>query len=471
MLPNERVLANQRGSNGLRQRGVCSGPRRRREFMRIGALGLGGLCLPDLLAAQAASGQAPPDTSVILFWMWGGPSQLETWDMKPDAPSEYRGPFSPIATNVPGLEICELFPRQARQAHRFSLIRSLHHEMSSHNDGSIELLTGKTPSKADATSTARSEHPDFGMITSRMRGRQRDGMPQYIGIPTRPFMTQPGYLGLSHTAYVTGDPSVEEFRAPNLSLNAGVNASRLEDRRALIGQLDLINAGIERRGMFEGHDRFRDHAFRLLSGTAVSQAFNLEAETLETRGRYGRTLWGQSCLLARRLAEAGSAVITIDALAPKPSLPVYFSWDDHANPANGWDLAKGMQMRATDMDPALSALIDDIYDRGLDRKIMVVAVGEFGRTPRLTHSGGCLGRDHWPQAQSALIAGGGIRTGQVVGATNSKAEYPVERPLTPQDLLATIYRHLGIDHRQTLTDFSGRPIFVLPTGEPIRELI
>jgi len=471
MQPNERVLSKQRRVNGLRQRSVCSGPMARREFMRIGALGLGGLCLPELLAAQAASGQSPPDTSVILFWMWGGPSQLETWDMKPDAPSAYRGPFSPIATSVPGLEICELFPRQAKQAHRFSLIRSLHHEMSSHNDGSIELLTGKTPSKADPTSTARSEHPDFGMIASRLRGRQRDGMPQYIGIPTKPFMTQPGYLGLSHTAYVTGNPSVDKFRAPNLSLDAGVNASRLEDRRALIGQLDQINAGIEQRGMFEGHDRFRDHAFQLLSGTAVSQAFNLEAEAPETRDRYGRTLWGQSCLLARRLAEAGSAVITIDALAPKPSLPVYFSWDDHANPANTWDLARGMQLRATDMDPALSALIDDIYDRGLDQKIMVVAVGEFGRTPRLTHSGGCLGRDHWPQAQSALIAGGGIRTGQVVGATNSKAEYPVERPLTPQDLLATIYRHLGIDHRQTLTDFSGRPIFVLPSGEPIRELI
>ena len=143
MQTNERTQSNQRGANGLRRQGICRGPMARREFMRIGALGLGGLCLPDLLAAQAASGQSTPDTSVILFWMWGGPSQLETWDMKPDAPSEYRGPFSPIATNVPGLEICELFPRQARQAHRFSLIRSLHHEMSSHNDGSIELPTGE----------------------------------------------------------------------------------------------------------------------------------------------------------------------------------------------------------------------------------------------------------------------------------------------------------------------------------------
>lgn len=471
MTPHETFSGKRRFGGRTSRPAGCRGPVRRREFLRIGALGLGGMCLPQLLAAQEASGGTRPDTSVILFWMWGGPSQLETWDMKPDAPSEYRGPFRPITTNVPGLEICELFPKQARQAHRFSLIRSLHHEMSSHNDGSIELLTGKTPTIPDPTSTARSQHPDLGMIASRLRGRHVTGMPQYVGIPTKPFMTQPGYLGLSHTAYVTGDPSVDKFRAPNLTLDAGVNATRLDDRRALVTQLDQINAEIDRRGMFDGHDKFREHAFRLLSGKSVSQAFDLEAESAETRDRYGRTLWGQSCLLARRLAEAGSAVITIDALAPKPSLPVYFSWDDHANPANGWDLAKGMQVRATDMDPALSALIDDIYDRGLDQKVMVVAVGEFGRTPRLTHSGGCLGRDHWPQAQAALIAGGGIRTGQVVGATNSKAEYPVERALTPQDLLATIYRHLGIDHHQTLTDYSGRPISILSSGEPIRELI
>src|SRR5690242_8865118 len=170
----------------------CRGPIRRREFLRLGTLALGGLSLSDLLAARAAAaaGQTPPDTSVILFWMWGGPSQLETWDMKPEAPSEFRGPFRPIPTNVPGLDICELFPRQARQAHRYSIVRSLHHEMSAHNDGSIELLTGKTPARPDPTSLALSEHPDIGMIASKIRGRHTNGMPQYIGIPTKPFMTR-----------------------------------------------------------------------------------------------------------------------------------------------------------------------------------------------------------------------------------------------------------------------------------------
>jgi len=182
-------------------------------------------------------------------------------------------------------------------------------------------------------------------------------------------------------------------------------------------------------------------------------------------------LWGQSCLLARRLAESGTSVITVDALSPVPTNPIYFSWDDHANPLTGWHLEGAMRWRGPFMDQGLSALIEDIYDRGLDRKIMVVAVGEFGRTPRLASPQGVLGRDHWPSAQSALVSGGGLRMGQVIGATTSKAEYPVERPLSPKDLLATIYRHLGIDYRATLVDFAGRPQHILSEGEPIRELI
>ena len=200
----------------------------------------------------------------------------------------------------------------------------------------------------------------------------------------------------------------------------------------------------------------------MLTSTAVADAFALDARSPRPRDRYGRHLWGQSCLLARRLAEAGASVITIDALSPVPTNPIYFSWDDHSNPATGWDLEGAMRGAAPFMDQALSALIEDIYERGLDRKVMVVAVGEFGRTPRLASPQGVLGRDHWPSAQSALVSGGGLRMGQVIGATNSKAEYPVERPLAPQDLLATIYRHLGIDRQAAFVDFTGRPIQILP---------
>ncbi len=449
----------------------CAGPIGRREFMRVGTLALGGLSLPDLLRARAATGQSAPDTSVILFWMWGGPSQLETYDCKPDAPSEYRGPLRPIKTTVPGLDICEVFPLQAKLGHRMSLVRSLHHKMSSHNDGSIELLTGKTPAKEDLTSTAKSDHPDFGMLVSKLRGTAISGLPAYVGIPRVPFMVQPTYLGMTHSGFAAGDPSVANFHPPNLTLNAGVNGTRLGDRRGLVSQLDRYRRAADLRGAVEATDQFRQQAFQLLTSTAVADAFAIDQERPETRDRYGRHLWGQSCLLARRLAESGASVITIDALSPVPTNPIFFSWDDHANPATGWNLEGAMRWRAPFMDQGLSALIEDIYARGLDQKIMVVAVGEFGRTPRLANPQGVLGRDHWPSAQSAMISGGGLRMGQVIGATTSKAEYPVERPLAPQDLMATIYRHLGIDYGSSIPDFTGRPIQILSDGEPIRELI
>jgi uncharacterized protein (DUF1501 family) len=454
----------------MRIRSLCSGPPSRRTFLRAGALALGGLTAAQLAAARQAA-QGAQDTAVILFWMWGGPSQLETWDMKPEAPVEFRGPFRPISTNVRGVEICELFPQLARIADKYALIRSLHHEMASHNDGSIEVLTGKTPLKADPTSTAFSEHPDFGMVTSRLRGVAAGGLPPYVGIPNKPFMTRPVYLGVSHNAFNAGDPTAANYRPPNLTVDAGLNGARLGDRRQLLAQFDNFRRATEPSGSMEGIDQFHRQAFDLLTSPRVAAAFDLNEEPAALRDRYGRTLWGQSCLLARRLAEAGAGVISIDALAPKASMPLYFSWDDHANAQPGWDMTTGMRLRAADMDPALTALIEDIHERGLQQKIAVVAVGEFGRTPRIGQANGCIGRDHWPQAYSALVAGGGWRTGQAIGATSSNAAYPVERPLTPQDLLATLYRHLGIDSESSLLDFTGRPTPILSSGKAIEELL
>ena len=299
-------------SNVPKPRIQCRGPASRREFLRVGASALGGLTLADLLAARASAGMNSTGTlptSVILFWMWGGPSQVETFDPKPNAPSEYRGPFRPIATAVPGIEICELFPQLAKIADKYSLIRSLHHEMASHNDGSIEVLTGKTPSIADPTSTAKSEHPDLGMIASRLRGSRSDGLPQYIGIPTQPFMTRPQYLGVSHSAFVTGDPSAENFRPANLTIHGGLNGQRLDDRINLARQFDqhrrrvapatrIHAAGVDPA---EGLEAFHQQAFQLLTSTSVANAFDLTREDPKLRDRYGRHLWGQSCLLARRL--------------------------------------------------------------------------------------------------------------------------------------------------------------------------
>jgi hypothetical protein len=446
---------------------ACAGSMSRRAFVRVVTLALGGLTLPQLMAARANHGSRA--TSVILFWMWGGPSQFETFDPKPDAPVEYRGPFRPVHTSVPGMDVCELFPRLASLGRRLALVRSLHHTMSSHNDGSIEVLTGKTPTVADPTSTARSEHPDFGMIVSRLRGLRPDGLPQYVGIPTQPFMTRPTYLGLNHQAFVAGDPSAAGYSPPRLGLTGGVTVEQFADRRRLLTNFDRLRRDMDSHGQLEGTDRLREAAFQLLSNPQVAQAFDLGREDARLRDRYGRHLWGQSCLLARRLAEAGAGVITIDALAPA-SRPIYFSWDDHADAQPGWDLAEGMRWRASYMDQALSTLIEDVYDRGLDRDVLILALGEFGRTPRLTTLNGKLGRDHYPQAMSALVSGGGLQMGQVVGATSSRGEYPRERPLTPQDLLATVYQHLGIDSGHEFRDFTGRPIPILSAGQPIREL-
>ncbi len=444
----------------------CRGPMSRRAFVRLGALALGGLHWPRLEAA-------PPSrpTSVILFWMWGGPSQFETFDPKPDAPAEYRGPFRPIRTSVPGMDVCELFPRLASQGRRIALVRSLHHTMASHNDGSIEVLTGKTPAVADPTSTAKSDHPDFGMIVSRMRGVRPDGLPQYVGIPTAPFMTRPVYLGLQHQAFVASDPSAAGYAPPNLALRGGVTVEQFSERQQLLARFDQVRRDVDILGRLEGTDRLRSAAFQLLANPRIAQAFDLGREDARVRDRYGRHLWGQSCLLARRLAEAGAGVITIDALAPERGRPIYFSWDDHANAQPGWDLGEGMRWRAPFMDQALATLIEDIHQRGLERDVLVLALGEFGRTPRLSSANGHLGRDHWPQAMCALVSGGGLRMGQVIGATNQRGEFPSERPLTPQDLLATVYHHLGIDRRHEFRDYSGRPIPILSGGAPIRELV
>lgn len=450
-------------------RGPLHGTFGRRELLRAGALALGGMSLAEVQAARARAGSSSRRTSVILFWMWGGPSHLETYDCKPEAPSEYRGPFRPIPTAVPGLDLCELFPRQARLGDKISLIRSLHHEMSAHNDGSIEVLTGKTPSVPDPTSTSKSQHPDFGMVASHALGRGSQGMPTYVGIPQQPFMTQPVYLGLRHKAFAAGNPTIPGYAPPNLSLSA-MNGSELFERRDLLTQIDTLRRQRDVDGMLAGMDGFQASAFEMLTSTTVAEAFDIGREHPRTRDRYGRHLWGQCCLLARRLAEAGTAVITIDALAPTVS-DRYFSWDDHINPLTGWDMADAMRYRAPFMDQAISALIEDIYQRGLDQEILLVAMGEFGRTPRLAQHSGLIGRDHWPGAMSALVSGGGLNMGQVVGETNSRGEFPKSRPLTPRDLLATIYAHLGIDYAQSLVDLNGRPVPILADGAPIAELV
>lgn len=443
----------------------------RRGFLGHVSLSLGGLALSDVLAARHVNGQARSDTSVICLYLHGGPSHLETYDVKPAAPTEYRSVFRPIATNVPGMDICELFPLQARMADKFALLRSVHHTMTSHTDGGIEVLTGKTPARPDPTSTSVSQHPDFGAVASKVRGFGSSTMMPYVSIPSRLGMVQPAYLGAHHAAFSTGTIGTNGPSASSLAPLRESSGQRLRERRSLRDRFDVLRRDVDSRQQINSTDEFRELAFQVLSSDRIASAFDLSREDARLRDRYGSTMWGQGCLLARRLAEAGTAVITLELNSPY-SGPEYTNWDDHIeNAGRPGHFADYMSRRLPPLDQCLSALIQDIHARGLDERILVVVMGEFGRTPRLSHNVRGTGRDHWPDAMTVLFSGGGLRMGQVVGSTNSRGEFPSARPYTPKDVLATIYRHLGIDITRSFLDPTGRPIPILSEGSAIPELI
>ncbi len=451
----------------------CSGPLNRRELLRIGALALGGATVAEIAAGRASAGVSRLDTSVILCYLHGGPSQLETYDLKPYAPVETRSVFSAIPTVVPGMEICEHFPLQAKIADKFSLVRSMNHDVGIHSDGGIIVCTGKRPEQLDPTSQSKSEHPDFGSIVSRVRGAHPSRMPQYVSTPSQFYFTRPTYLGVAQKPFVVGNPQNKNFAPPELKIAPQLQERGLDDRKSLLSQFDRFRSGLDLENSLEGTDVFRRQAFEMLAKPQVAAAFDIKQEPDTLRDKYGRNMWGQSFLLARRLAEAGTAVVSLMMNSPK-SGPEFTNWDHHpGNAGRPGHFAKFMQTRLPYFDQALTTLIEDLWDRGLNRRIMVVVVGEFGRSPRLRKGppDNSVGRDHWPNAYTALISGGDLQMGRVIGATDSKAASPVESPHSPQDLLATMYRHLGVDYEQQFTDFAGRPISILPHGKPIAGLI
>jgi len=300
-----------------------------------------------------------------------------------------------------------------------------------------------------------------------MQGR---AIPPYIAIPNRLYMTRPQYAGSHHAAFDVGDPSQRNYRAPQLNIVSGRSGEAMIDRKLLLAQLDRLRNDLDVNHELAATDNFRDLAFRMLTSGETAAAFNLGEESDDLRERYGRNIWGQGCLLARRLAEAGAGVITLYVNTPKTGQE-FTNWDDHImNAGRPGHFGGYMRTRLPYLDQSLSALIEDIFRRSLEQQIMVVVMGEFGRTPRLSENASGVGRNHWPQAYTALVSGGGLKMGQVVGATNSKAEYPTERPYSPKDLLATIYRHLGVNPHDAIPDHTGRPIPILSQGQPIREL-
>lgn len=450
------------------QKAGCAGPSprraRRREILRFGLAGLAGLSLADLgrLRAEASPGGGAPDTSVILVWCHGGPSHLETYDPKPEAPAEYRGPFEAMDTNVAGIRISRLLPRQAKLAHRYSLIRSVHHRAICHQQGLQTLLTGKE----ELVLKQRPDHPDAFCILARLRDRAGVAMPVHVGIPPLPYGGA-AYLGTGYEPFVvSGDPNAPRFEVPDIRLKDPAARERLDRRLRLVGSLDAARRDLEAEPEVAARDRHYHAAVDLLTSRPAQAAFDLTQESDRLRDGYGRTRWGQSLLLARRLAEAGVGAVVVSLFGVENGL--FGNWDDHAVNV---DCFKAMEQRAPIFDQAVAALIQDLYDRGLDRKVMVVVTGEFGRTPKISYAQGRPGRDHWPSAMSILVAGGGLRMGQVIGATDARGEYVEERPLSPNDLLATLYRHLGVDPELQLTDRTGRPIAILDRTAPIQELV
>lgn len=451
----------------------CPGPMCRRHFLRIGALALGGLGSGGLVPwkLRAADGAAS-DTAVILIWLPGGPPHMETYDMKPNAPAEYRGEFRPVRTNVPGIDICEHLPLHTRIADKYTLIRSIAHNFADHGGGHKRFLTGRDP--AQPTGFVN-DHPMVGSMVFKVRGQRPGGVPNYIcgtdggreGIDVFSFGS--AYLGPStHPFMVPGDPCESSFQVRNLNLIQP--AERLHDRLGLLDRLDRVPPGAEGT---DALDTNRHRALDLLTTDAARRAFDLSREPQKVRERYGMHRYGQRALLARRLVEAGASFVTM--VMENPTFPgqpmptdVTYNWDSHAVNCHIFTDSK---YRFPMYDRAVTALIEDLYDRGLDRRVLLIVTGEFGRTPRISYANGRPGRDHWPQAMSMLVSGGGMRTGQVIGSTNSRGEHPKDRPLTPNDLWATMFQHLGIDHAHTaFLDHTGRPMPILPHGTPIAEL-
>lgn len=441
----------------------------RRGFLRIGAAGLGGLALSDLLRMQAIAASTarengsptPRPKSLILICLEGGPSHIDMYDMKPEAPVDYRGEFKPIATSVPGLDICEHFPLQARIADRFSIVRSLRMQQPDHQ--LHEVYTG-FPTNL--------QRPSLGSVVSRVRGTGTNNLPPYVSLSlsdhprTVALAEQPTYLGLAHGPFEPGADALE-----NLQLNEQISSARLQDRKSLLNAFDRFRRDVDTRGVLNGMDSFTMQAMEILTSPRVRDAFDISREPQSIRDLYGgdlksdynyqfgHTWYGTEFLQARRLVEAGVPVVTLAPMA----------WDDHGN-LNGvrGSIFERLGEKLPRLDRSLSALLTDLDQRGLSDDVLVVMWGEFGRTPRVNRA---AGRDHWPPANFALFAGGGLKMGQVIGATDAQGAQVVGPGYNAQNVLATIYRVLGIDAAQTFPNFSGRPIHLLDDREPIRELV
>ncbi len=470
----------------------CPGPWNqtgsRRSILQMGLAGFATLSLPGILRLRAqqsaygaeTSGSGREKTAVIMVWQPGGCSHIDSYDPKPNSAAEYRGPFSPIDTKVPGLKLTELLPRHAAIADKFTVLRSMRQTAGGHPAGSMQLLSGDP----DTRDKPKPRLPDWMTVANYMRaqaGPRQSPLPAYVGINPPLEYNGPAYLGEAYSPFtVNGDPNAPSFSVPNIGLSSPGEVRRLDQRSKLRQNLDTLERAFDQQRELAALDEFETQAMILLTNPIAKEAFDLTREDPQTRDRYGRNAWGQQLLMARRLIEAGVDVVTTSLSGPLCGRVQ--NWDDHAVNHNVFE---AMQFRAGAWDQAVTALIEDVFERGLDKRVLVVVTGEFGRTPRIEHSpstgGGDAsapagtkqpGRDHWPRAFSNLWAGGGIQPGQVIGATDPRGEDVVERMCGPGDFLATIYHHLKIDSANTaIKDFTGRPTPIVDHGKPIPELL
>lgn len=430
----------------------CEGTSRR-EFLKVGSLGLTGFGLPNLLqqrAEAADKGQPVKDTSVVWIWLGGGASHIETFDPKMEAPSEFRSVVGSVSTNVPGIEIGGLLPNFAQMANRMAFVRSFAHGNSGHGGGTHYVMTGTDHPAADAG--AGPIKPSFGAIASRVRGtnNSESGVPTFVRLSGL-YADGPSWLGAAYAPFDVGGEARQ-------NMNINVNLNRLGDRRSLLSQVDRLDRQVDRNGLLDGQDKFGGQAFRLILSRA-KEAFDLTREDPRLRDKYNGagTGLGDQLLLARRLCEAGCGFVTLN----------------YANSYQGWDMHEKIEPQlktaCPPLDHAVATFLEDLQQRGLSEKILLVITGEFGRTPRINP---VAGRDHWGPLCTLALAGGGLKMGQVVGESSSKAEVPKSEPIQPKHLMATIFHVLGIDPHTQYIDQSGRPQFLLPDGAtPIRELV
>ncbi|MBD3673554.1 MAG: DUF1501 domain-containing protein [Planctomycetaceae bacterium] len=438
----------------------------RRSFVQAGLLGVGGLSLSDYLTLRTAN--AAPQShsrgngkSVILFWMSGGPGHMETWDPKPNAVDQYRGPFGAISTSVAGTQFGELLPEQAKIADKVSIVRTVCHKSGDHTKGNHWMLTGYEGPAFNAPDNRVQKRPAMGSVISKLCGSNERGMPAYTAVPhlrggTDNIFHYATYLGGGHDPFiVNSDPNKSDFRVQNLSLQRGLTLDRLDNRRHLLSTIDHHRAAAEEAA--QNMNSHQQNAFELLTSEKVRDAFDISREDDSLRDQYGRHTFGQSALLARRLVESGVSFVTVNC---EP-------WDHHGT-ANRYKTEEGANKLIPPFDRALAALVRDLEDRGLSDQTLIVAMGEFGRTPRMNSAGG---RDHWGHTFSVLFSGGGLRMGQTIGSSTPRGEYVADLPFDPQDVTATVYHHMGLNPHQTLQDRAGRPIHLAERGTPIAQLI